>query len=314
MQQPKFWNKISLINILLYPLSIIYYFFYKLRILINLKPYKSTIPIICIGNLTIGGNGKTPICIEISKYLKGKNKSFCFLSKGYKGKFKNVLKLDKIYNNPKITGDESILLNNYGDTFISKNRLAGLKYINNNFKYDYIIMDDGLQNPTFYKNKKILVVDGINGFGNNLVLPGGPLRDKVKNIKNIDLLIIIDDDLCGLKHFCVKNNIKYINSKIKIIKEDKFFNKQYVAFCGIGKPEKFKKTLLENRINFVDFIIFPDHFDYSDEDIINLKQKSEFLITTEKDWVKLSEEYKKEIDFLKIEVKIDKFIFNKILN
>ena len=303
MKTPNFWNNKNIISYSLYPLSLLYYFGYKARCFINHKPYKSDIKVIGIGNLLVGGSGKTPVAIEIAKILKENGKTFCFLSKGYGGNFDGVYKLYK-NSSAEEFGDEPLILLNYGDVFVSKNRVDGLKFINNNFNYDYIIMDDGLQNPTFIKDKVILVIDGNFCFGNEFIFPAGPLRDKInKDIYN--LVIINGEDKHNLK--------KYFNdtiiSKTNIINDiDK--TKEYIAFCGLGRPEKFKNTLIDNNIKIKDFIVFEDHHKYTKKDIKKLKSYNCDLITTEKDWVKIKDN---DIKVLKISIELDKEKIKEVL-
>ena len=247
--------------------------------------------------------------------LTKQGKKFCFLSKGYKGNFDSVLKIDNTNNKSEITGDEPLILYNYGDVFLSKSRVNGLKYINNNFNYDYIIMDDGLQNPTFKKDKIIVLVDGNFGFGNNFIIPAGPLRDKLDNVyKNIDLLIIVGEDKHNMAELCKKYNINYTFGNIKPLIENNILQDEYAAFCGIGRPEKFKKTLEESNIKIKDFISFGDHYCYTNEDIEKLKAKYKIkLITTEKDWVKLSQQHKNEVEYLRIFIDLDKEKLKQVL-
>jgi tetraacyldisaccharide 4'-kinase len=307
MKTPQFWGSLNVISIILRPISLLYYLAYRCRVWLNKNPYKSEIPVISVGNLIAGGSGKTPICIEIAKFLRSKNKSFCFLSKGYGGYFKNVVKLDKNNSSARLVGDEPLILSNYGDTFVAKNRVDGLKYINGDFDYDYIIMDDGLQNPTFIKDKAVLAIDGNFSFGNGLILPAGPLRDKIKNMyKNIDLAVVVGDDRTGVSKILEKYGVNFISSKILVKNADNFDkNIEYVAFCGLGRPEKFKKSLVESGIKIKEFIAFGDHYFYTAGDIDNLRKHGCRLITTEKDWVKLDEGDRATIDFLKIEISLD---------
>ena len=313
MKTPKFWNNKNIVAFLLLPLSMLYYFIYKLRSFINFNPYKSKIPIICVGNIVAGGAGKTPTAIEIAKMLKQNNKTVCFLSKGYGGKFEGVVKLD---NNSiaEVVGDEPLLLFEYGDVFVSKSRVGGLKYINNNCNYDYIIVDDGLQNPTFIKDKIVLVIDGKFGFGNGFILPAGALRDKFKNIyKKVDVVILNNGNNKHIQDLCNKYNVKIIQSKIVADNVDDFKNKEYVAFCGLGRPEKFKNTLLENNIKLKDFVAFEDHYKYTDKDIEKLEKSSSNLITTKKDWVKLSNKNKQKTKYLDIHIELDNNELKKVL-
>ena len=293
IKTPKFWSEKNFIAKLLYPISCLYYAGYKIRCFLNFSPYKSDIKVVCVGNLVAGGAGKTPVAIEIAKFLNKNGKTFCFLSKGYGAEFNGVFKL---YPNSsaKDYGDEPIILRNYGDVFVAKNRVEGLKYINNNFNYDFIIVDDGLQNPTFIKDKKIIVLDGNFGFGNGYILPAGPLRDKDYQC---DLAIINGEDKHNLSVF-FSNYTKsktYVNSNI-----DK--NIEYIAFCGIARPEKFENTLKENGIKVRKFVTFGDHHSYTKKEINKLKSYGFKLITTEKDWVKIKDN---DINILKINIDLD---------
>ena len=323
LKTPKFWEEKSLIAYILLPFSWIYYFFYRLRCLINFKPYRSVVPVICVGNLTIGGSGKTPVAIEIAKILNEKKLNFCFLSKGYKGKFEGVKKVNNIFYNANETGDEAILLSEYGDTFISKDRIEGLKFINNKLKekkYDFIIMDDGLQNPTFIKDKIILVVDGKYGFGNGFILPAGALRDKVNLFKKkkIDLLIIINKDLKNIATLAAINSLETVETSVIVNeKNTNSKNKDFLAFAGIAHPQKFFDTLDSIPFNIKKKISYPDHYYFTPEDLKKLYAEDLNLITTKKDWVRLSEEDRAKIEYLEIELALDSKsklkIFKKII-
>jgi tetraacyldisaccharide 4'-kinase len=255
--------------------------------------------VICVGNITAGGSGKTPIAIEIFKELENEDLKCCFLSKGYGGNFTGVVKLNNNSTASEV-GDEPMILYEYGDVFVSKNRIKGLKFINDNFKYNIIIMDDGLQNPTFTKAKSILVIDGDYGFGNNLILPAGPMRETFKSVHKKIYLAIINNGNKNIESLCKKYNVSYIYSETKAIVKQEFLENEYVAFCGLGTPNKFKNTLLKNNIKIKEFIEFEDHHKYTKEDIRHLKSYNCKLITTKKDWIKLDKKDKKEIDYLDI--------------
>ncbi|MDR2077620.1 MAG: tetraacyldisaccharide 4'-kinase, partial [Rickettsiales bacterium] len=195
---PKFWKSknFSIYSAALFPLSLLYYLAYRIRCLVNIRPYKSQIPVVCVGNVTAGGSGKTPMAIEIAKILRDNGKTYCFLSRGYGGKIRGVAKLNAANISPYIVGDEAPLLYDYGDTFVSTKKAEGLKYINKYHKYDYIIVDDGIQNPTFFKDRTILMVYGEFGFGNGLMLPAGPLRETFSSVcsRHLDLVVIVGED------------------------------------------------------------------------------------------------------------------------
>lgn len=313
MQTPKFWNNKNFKAIILLPLSFIYYFFYKIRCVINFKPYQSKIPVICVGNIVAGGAGKTPMAIEVAKFLQKNKKTFCFLSKGYKGKVDTVKKIDSNSEAEQV-GDEPLLFIDYGDVFISKNRVEGLKYINNNFSYDYIIMDDGLQNPTFKKNKVILVVDGNFAIGNGFIIPAGPLRETFKSVsKNVSVVAINNNKNIYIENCCKKYNLNYFYSATVAVNGFRFQDKEYVAFCGLGRPEKFKNTLEENDIKIKKFFVFNDHYKYTINDLNKMLGYGCKLITTKKDWVKLDEKYKKIVDYIDIFLQFDNNELEKIL-
>jgi tetraacyldisaccharide 4'-kinase len=285
--------------------------FYGIRCLINVKPYKSQIPLLCIGNLTAGGAGKTPMAIEIAKILRNSGRTYCFLNKGYGGNFKGVSKLTANNRNANIVGDEALLLCEYGDTFVSRSRVRGLKYINQHYKYDYILLDDGLQNPTFVKNKIILMIYGEFGFGNGLLLPAGPLRETFSRAvsRHIDLTVIVGKDSYGIRSLCDRYSVMNIGGTIELSEPaEKYSNGPYVAFCGIANPEKFRKTLTDQGIDFVKFIAFADHHRYTYEDLKFLRKFGYTLITTKKDWVKINDMNigKKDIDVVEISLQLEK--------
>lgn len=314
MLTPKFWQKNSLVSVALLPLAMVYNFFYRTRCFLNRKPYKSEIPIICIGNLVIGGAGKTPTAVAIAKILKKRNKTFCFLSKGYKGLIKKPTRVDLNSHRAIDVGDEPLILANHGDVYVSHNRVEGLKYINNLVgKYDYIIMDDGLQNPTFFKNIAVAVVNGKYGFGNGLLFPAGPMRETLKQARlEIDRVLILDNDECNIKEKCDKLNIRYDFGEIKTNLLKVFYQNKFVAFSGIANPQKFFDTLEECCIKVINKISYQDHYFFSQKDLdymYNLAENNGCrLLTTEKDWVRLKKEDRERILYLEIFIRI---LFNK---
>ena len=212
--KPKFWDKKrnSLLSIILYPLSIIYYLIIIIRKKISI-PQKFNIPIICVGNIYVGGTGKTSVAIEIIKILN-QSKKVCFLTKGYGRESKKDIYLDKLNmlnQNTEVTGDEALLLNKYGDVYISNNRVEAINTIIK-LGYDAIILDDGFQERQIFKNLNILCFDSKNWVGNNNLLPSGPLREPLKSIQEANFIIIK-----GEKNQIIENEIKKISPNIKII-------------------------------------------------------------------------------------------------
>lgn len=304
MKAPKFWQTKNLISLAFWPLSLLYIFASFLRSLV-IKPTKITTPIICIGNFTVGGAGKTPIALALGKILQEMKIDFAYLGHGYKAKNKDLTIIDKSNIEAEKSGDEALLLSEIAPVFIAKNRLIAAKEIAKISQKKLIIMDDGLQNPSLKKDFKIVVIDGEYGFGNNMILPSGPLRvNPNKAAKYIDLAIIIGEDKFNLSSIFGAQKVIFAQAKIatKIdIKSNKF-----IAFCGIGRPEKFFNILKKSDFNLIEEISFSDHYSYENNDLEKLikmaKSRSANLVTTKKDWVKFSKEYQNLIQFIDIEV------------
>lgn len=307
MRTPKLWKSKNIFSIFLFPVSLIYGFFRKIHKTFS-KEYKSKkLNIVCIGNLTAGGNGKTPVAIKIGEIFKQNGKNFAYLSKGYKGKINDFVKVDSRKHTYLDVGDEPLLLSKITDTFVCKNRKKAIQILENKYNYDFIIMDDGFQNPTIYKNKNIIVVDGEYGIGNGFLLPAGPLRENLKDaIKRIDFVIIIGNDKQNLEEYFLKNNIKVFKASIKEKIKNINNNQKYIAFSGIGRPEKFFNSLKKVGCNVIKEISFEDHHIYTNNEIekilLTAKKENAKVITTSKDWIKLAKNYQNQIDVLEIEI------------
>ena len=306
--KPKFWDekKNSFLAILLYPLSIIYYLIVIIKKKISI-PQKFNIPIICVGNIYIGGTGKTSAAIEIAKILN-KYKKVCFLTKGYGRKSKkdvHLHELNMLNQNTEDTGDESLLLNKFGHVYISNNRAEAINSIIK-LGYDVIILDDGFQDHQIFKNLNILCFDSKNWVGNKNLIPSGPLREPLTSIKEANFIIIK-----GEKNQIIEKEIKTVNPNIDIIyAENKIENieslknKNFIAFAGIGNPYSFFNTLLDHNIKIIKQIIYPDHFQFTEKNYKTLSQEAESnkcnLITTEKDYVRINNHFKEKIYYTKL--------------
>ena len=295
--KPKFWDqkKPNLIAYLLFPLTIfvrLNNFFLKIK---SKKIYKE-IKTICVGNIYLGGTGKTPTVLKIYQLLRNDLK---------------VVTAKKFYINQE---DEQIILKDKSKFLTSKNRK---EIIENSIKQDLdlIIFDDGLQDNKINYNLNFVCFDGHNWIGNGCLIPSGPLREKLTSLKNYDAVFIkFIEKNSNLEK--IYSTIKNINPKIEIFNSlvqvkdiDKFdLTKKYVVFSGIGNARSFKSLLLKNNFNVIKEIIFPDHHNYKINEIENImnntKELGANLITTEKDFVKLPNTYKNKINFLEIELKI----------
>jgi len=296
LKKPHFWDlpKPNFLSYLLIPFSLPIivrnYFFQFLR-----KKKSLNIKTICVGNIYLGGTGKTPLTIKISEILKRLN-------------FK-VATVKKNYSNQK---DEQLLLKQKTSLITVDSRKNAIN-MGINEKYDVLIFDDGLQETKIDYNIKLVCFKSKNWIGNGQLLPAGPMREKVSSLKKFDA-VFLNGNSANLKK--IENQIKKINLNIKIFKTfykisniQKYnLESKYLIFSGIGNPSDFKDILLANKFNVVREIVFPYHYKYNLNDLEKIQNtaKNEKLkiITTEKDFMKIPEKFKKEIDFLAIELVI----------
>jgi tetraacyldisaccharide 4'-kinase len=286
----KFKSRIQSYSLL--PLASAYYIGYKTHQQFG-KPYKANIPVICIGNLIAGGAGKTPSVLALLKLINQKklfNAPFC-LSRGYGGQEQGPLIIKPEHHNAIDVGDEPLLLSGYSKCIVSKNRAEGARLAEQKGA-DLIIMDDGLQNNSLHKTLKFAVVNGTYGFGNKKLIPAGPLREPLhEGMKNSDAFILIGQDTQDVKSIIPEN--KPIFKAQLSVPESWIYNQEtpYIAFSGMAHPEKFHSTLWSKGINVIGWHTFPDHYNFSKEDIHKIaedaKSKKARLITTEKDFVRI---------------------------
>ena len=288
--KPNFWQTKNFISLLLFPLTLITFSINFLKKFSFKKNFK--IKTICIGNLSAGGTGKTSLAVELNELLRDK--------------FKTVF-IKKKYSNQ---NDEYNLLKKRGKIISSKNRIDALRIAENNF--DLAILDDGLQQKNIEYDLKIVCINSYEGFGNNFLLPAGPLRENSRELKNYDIVF-----LNGFKkNQNIKNKIKKINNDLKIfnaiyepvnLKKYNLKNK-FISFCGIGNPHEFENTLKKYKFRIKEKFTFPDHYIMSDEIIDNIKniayRNKLKIITTEKDFLRLTKKQQKGINFLKVKLKI----------
>lgn len=299
MKTPKFWNARGIVSGFLVPVSYVYKIATKWRIKQG-KPYKCGVKVICVGNITAGGVGKTPVAMALAERYLNKGKKVFFVTRGYKGKLKNVV-VNLETMTPEETGDEARLLAGVAPTIISPKRERGAKKAVE-MGAEVIIMDDGFQNPGLYKDECYVVFDGGIGVGNGRIIPAGPLRETLEDgLKRADKVIIMGEDVTGLKKKC--GDVPWFSARLEA-ENFSLENKSVYAFAGIGHPEKFYKTLADLGYTVVKTKDFADHFTYKDEDIEKLKAEAEMsglsLVTTEKDYVKLSAAAKKNVNVLKV--------------
>jgi len=305
LKKPKFWNykKPSFYSYLLLPFSIILNVIHGIKSKPKLS--SSKIKTICVGNIYVGGTGKTSLVIKIKEILDQNNIKACFIKKFYSDQ-----------------ADEQKLLSKKGSLFTSSKRVIALEdAISKNF--EVAIFDDGLQDHSINYDMEIVCFNNLNWIGNGLTLPSGPLRENINNLKFYKN-IFLNGNHENL--FDIKNQINKINPNITI-NEGKYIplnidifdkNKNYLAFSGIGNHKTFIDMLRNNRLKIIDDLEYPDHYQYSkkdfDEIIDRAKKQQAKIITTEKDYLRLDSFNKAEIFFVKSSLEIlDDKIFIKTL-
>ena len=294
IKKPIFWDK-KKPNLLSRILKNFSYIFILISNFQTKKTKVRGIKTICVGNIYLGGTGKTPTCIYIGNLLK---------RLGYKTAF-----IKKIYKNQL---DEQILLKKNGNLISKKKRLNGIELAKSK-KFDFAICDDGLQDKKVDYNLKIVCFNSMVTIGNGLVFPAGPLREKIENLKKYHAVIINGN---GENTNRFKQYLKKYNRNVKIFDGiytldqsiKKFNNKKFIAFSGLGNNASFHETLKKNNLKILKHFNFPDHYNYRINEINNIKKEAKILkskiITTEKDFLRLNKKDQKNIDYLKIKIKI----------
>lgn len=293
---PKFWNYKSITSTLLLPLTLIYAWFSDRRTKLA-KPVHFGIKTICIGNITVGGTGKTQVVMWLAEKLQ--NIKIAIISKGYKANFINPKIVGK-YDSPESVGDEPKLMSKVANVIVAKNP-ADASNLVNKIKPDLVILDDFMQNPYITKDFNILVIDADRGFGNNRLLPAGPLRQTFESIKDhVGLIIAI-----GSNAKC-PDNLPPGAFYAQIINNNSLdTNKRYLAFAGVGNTDRFFACI--KHLNIVRKITFSDHHHYLSQEIYYLEQEAKklnaTLLTTPKDAVKLVNKLKFEVFEPKLQFK-----------
>ena len=295
LKKPKFWDyqKPHLYSYLLLPFSIILGLISKIKSKPKFK--NSNIKTICVGNIYIGGTGKTSLAIKIKEILEKKGIRVCFIKKFYPNQI-----------------DEQKLLSNNGKLFTSLKRITALnEAISQGYKM--AIFDDGLQDVSIKYDLEIVCFNNLNWIGNGFTLPSGPLRESIKNLKFYNNIFLNGNE----EHLTdIKNQIKKIDPKININYgkyvplniED--FNKEhnYIVFSGIGNHKTFVNMLKNNNLKIVDDLEYPDHYQYSKKDFDEILNKAKKynakILTTEKDYLRLDSFDKTSILFIKSTLEI----------
>ena len=293
LNKPKFWDRsIGFCSIILLPLSFIFFFLTYLK-----KKFSKTkvfnIPIICIGNIYIGGTGKTPMSIFLAKELLSLGKKPAIVRNYYE----------------KHKDEYSLIRKEFNNLILSKKRFLGINEAIN-CKKDIIILDDGFQDFTIKKDLNLICFNNNQLIGNGLLIPSGPLRQNLSSLKNADIILINGSRNAEFekKLLLYNDNLEIYYSKYLPINANEFKNDKLLAVAGIGNPENFFHLLEENGLNVKKKIIYPDHYIFSKkevEDIVNTAEKSNYkVVMTEKDFFKVKDFNLKKINYLKVKLEI----------
>ncbi len=298
LKKPKFWDlkEPNLKAYLLLPLTFILRISNFVLKFTNKKKFRD-IKTICVGNIYVGGTGKTPTTLYIYEMMKKLNF--------------NAVTAKKFYSDQL---DEVKLLQGKSEFISLKQRVEIVKTsIEKN--YDVIIFDDGLQEKFLDYDIKFVCFDARKWIGNGCLIPSGPLRENIESLKKYDAIFIKNTN----KHnnlTKIYSKVKEINPKIEIFNTyveikniEKFnLNHNYLIFSGIGNSESFRETLKENKFKIVEELIFTDHYQYKEEDITKILNKAKIkglkIVTTEKDYIKIVSNIKDNINFIEIDFKV----------
>jgi len=329
-------------KLMLFILSLVYGLIVRITIFFcRLKPYRLGCKVVSVGNITLGGTGKTPLVELTARYLKSQGHKIAVLTRGYKRRIRQGCSIP----NPETMGDEPFMLKiklPEIPIIVNPDRVSAANTAMRDFGIDTVILDDGLQQWRIKKDLEIVAIDSRNAFGNRQMLPRGILREPLSSLKRADIFVLTKagSDTANLKGFLRRVNPRALitqvvyhpvafyelgrdNSEISL---DSLKGKTVALFCGIADPESFRQTIQGSGINIGLSFIFPDHYPYRKEDLENIIVETknrgiDTIVTTEKDAVRLSASHIPQpvprILVLRIELKIienEQGFYNRLLS
>lgn len=264
------------------------------------KPYRSKAKVICVGNLTAGGTGKTPITIAIARALIERQQKVRILTRGYGGRTKGPAAVHPQADTAFEVGDEALLLAAAAPVIVARDRAEGAKLAEQK-GVDVIVMDDGHQNFSLGKDLSLVVVDSEEGFGNGRVLPAGPLRESVESgLARADAIIVTGEGVVDFPDF----GMPVLRARLIPVDVLRLEGKRVVAFAGIGRPPKFFAALRKLGAEVFEEYAFADHHTYTPSDLGRLRQQAHtanaMLVTTEKDFVRLPPAQRLDVRYIPV--------------
>ena len=293
--KPKFWksNK-NFFTLLLIPLSLITWIYIILKKTF-IQKVKFNIPVICVGNIFIGGTGKTPLSIHIARKLSENGKNPAIVRKYYKSH----------------KDEHKMIISYYDKLILNLNRSKGI-YEAIEKGYDAVILDDGFQDYKIKKNLSIICFNSNQLIGNGYLFPSGPLRESLGSLRNANIVIINGERSLEFEQKILKiqKNLKIYYSNYKPLNIQEFKNKKLLVISGIGNPENFFKILKDNQLNVQKKMVYPDHYEFTKNEmlkIIEYAKKNDFqIVMTEKDYYKIKDFSLENIKYLKVKLEIEK--------
>ena len=302
MKAPAFWHSNTIVSAMLAPFAKAYAAASACH-LRHIKPVRARVPVICVGNVTLGGAGKTPVALAIGQMLRDRGLNAFYLSRGYGGERTEPLLVNPLIHTAAEVGDEPLLLARVLPTVVATRRPDGAK-LAAAYGAEMLIMDDGLQNPYLHKDLSLLVIDGTYGFGNGRVVPAGPLREPAEAaMARADAVIIVNP---SEKTPAVKEGIPVLHARtVPDSMIEDFKGKTVVAFCGIAQPEKFFSLLEAHGVTLAQRKAFADHHPYSRAEIESLLGLGLPLVTTAKDKVRIPADLQQQITTVEISLEFE---------
>jgi tetraacyldisaccharide 4'-kinase len=308
MPPPAFWSRpAGFAAGLLMPLAAVWEAGGRVRRLLS-RAYRPPVPIICIGNLVIGGAGKTPVTLALAAHLRSLGVAGHVVTRGYGGRLEGPVRVDPARHDAAMIGDEPLLLAERAPTWVARDRAAGARAAAASGAR-IILLDDGLQNPTIAKTLSLVVVDAEYGFGNGRVIPAGPLRESLaRGLARADAIILLAASGAApcpapLRDLC---NRPVVPARLAACAGERFAGMRLLAFAGIGRPEKFFAMLRAADAVVIGTRAFPDHHRFRAGDVAALRRdaahKDARLITTKKDIVRLPAAERAGIAVFEVEV------------
>jgi tetraacyldisaccharide 4'-kinase len=298
MRAPEFWTSTGLVAracaALLAPLGALYGLSVRAR-QAGARPFRARARVLCVGNLTVGGSGKTPVAMALARMLAERGRRVVFLSRGYGGRLIGPIAVDPGKHRAEDVGDEPLLLAAFAPTVVALDRARGAQ-LADSLGAQVIVMDDGFQNFKLAKDLSLVVIDAETGFGNGRVIPAGPLREPVEQgLQRADAVVAVGDAAFALPSF----RGPVFRAQFRPSAPSQFSGRAVFAMAGIGRPEKLFHTLQAMGAVVVGTKAYPDHHEYTARELESVKNLASgagaIVVTTEKDFVRIAPPFREGI-------------------